>query len=530
MAQAAESTTDLALESLVLSESAQLFGRSLEPEATVPAVLRLLSQLMGLNRGRVVLPDEDGGALRIRHSYGLRPEERRRGVYAPGEGITGQVMASGRVSVVQDVDAEPGFLFRAVDRETLPPGTVCFIAVPIIMDGAPLGVLACHRLRNRPRAFQADLHVLQIIAAMIGQTLRLSELVHERTSRLEQQNRALRSALEREGLQHGILGSSPLLKEALQQATRVAATDATVMLLGESGTGKEKFARMIHTNSERRDGPFVCINCAAIPEQLLETELFGHERGAFTGAVRTRQGKVELAEGGTLFLDEIGDMNLELQAKLLRLLQEKTVQRVGGDRDIPVNIRVITATHQDLQKAVNQGRFRLDLFYRLNVIPLHLPALRDRVGDVALLARHFLGTFNHRHRRSLTLGSGVIARLESFPWPGNIRQLENVIERTVLVVDGPMIGAADIEQILREESTIGTADASAAPPSDQRGGHRTSEGSSRPYQRVHETAPEVLRAAIHRCRGNKTQAARELGLSARQLHYRLKKLGLSNQG
>ncbi len=528
MAQAAESSSDLALESLVLSEAAQLFGRSLEPEVTLPAVLRLLSQLVGLNRGRVVLPDEDGQALRIQHAYGLRPEERRRGVYAPGEGITGRVMATGRVSVVQDVDSEPDFLFRAVNRETLPPGIVCFIAVPILTDGAPLGVLACHRLRNRPRPFQSDLHVLQIVAAMIGQALRLSTLVRERTSRLEQQNRALRSALEREGLQqHGILGRSPLLKGALKQAIRVADTEATVMLLGESGTGKEKFARMIHANSERRDGAFICINCAAIPDQLLETELFGHERGAFTGAVRTRHGKVELAEGGTLFLDEIGDMNLELQAKLLRLLQEKTVQRVGGDRDIPVNIRVITATHQDLQRAVNQGRFRLDLFYRLNVIPLQLPSLRDRVGDVALLARHFLSSFNHRHRRSLTFGPGVIARLESFPWPGNIRQLENVIERTVLVVAGPSICAADIEPILREESAIDRGADSHAPPLTPQPAIAAAGNAGRPYQRVDETAPEVLHAMIRRCRGNKTQAARELGLTARQLHYRLKKLGLT---
>lgn len=517
---------ELPNESMVLLEAVQVLGRSLEPESTIPAVLRLLSQLVGLNRGRVVLPEEDG-SLRIHYAYGLRPEEKARGVYAAGEGITGHVMNTGRVCVVQDVDAEPAFLFRAVDRPTLPQGTVSFVAVPILTDKEPVGVLACHRIRNRNRAFEADIHLLRIIASMIGQTLRIHTLLRERTEYLEHQNQELRSALERQTVQHGILGTSPMLQEALDEATRVAGSDATVMLLGESGTGKEKFARMIHTHSHRHDGPFVCINCGAIPEHLLEAELFGHERGAFTGAVRTRAGKAEAADGGTLFLDEIGDMSLDLQTKLLRLLQERSVQRVGGDRDIPVDIRVITATHKDLQDAVNQGRFRLDLFYRLNVIPLRLPALRERAGDVPLLGRHFLDTFNHKYRHNLTLGAGVLPRLESYAWPGNIRQLENVIERAVLTARGTSIQAADIEHILAQESSVGdapeeTAHALGSPPFSQ----AQEANAGRPYQRIAESDPDVLRAALLRCRGNKTQAARELGLSTRQLQYRLNKFGL----
>ncbi|MFO7858311.1 MAG: sigma 54-interacting transcriptional regulator, partial [Ectothiorhodospiraceae bacterium] len=349
-------------EALVLSEAAQLLNRATEPESSITAVLRLLSQLVGLNRGRVVLPRSSDGHLAIHYAYGLRAEEKERGVYAPGEGITGQVMATGRVCVVQDIDSESDFLFRAVDRATLPPETVCFIAVPILRDNEPVGVLGFHRLRNRPRAFQADIRLLRIIAAMIGQTLRIDELIRQRTQHLEDQNRALRSALERQTTRHGIVGESRAIREALDQATQVAGSDATVMLSGESGTGKEKFARLIHSHSARASAPFVCINCAAIPEQLLEAEIFGNERGAFTGAVRSRSGKAEAAHGGTLFLDEIGDMSQDLQVKLLRLLQERTVQRVGGDRDIHVDIRVITATHKDLQEAVNQGTFRLDLY------------------------------------------------------------------------------------------------------------------------------------------------------------------------
>lgn len=513
-------------DTLILSEAADLLGRSPDPAVTIPGVLRLLSQLVGLNRGRVVLPDEDGSRLSIQYAYGLRAEEKAQGIYKPGEGITGYVMQTGRVYVVQDVDQEPEFRFRAVNRQTLPSEVVSFVAVPIMLDGQPAGVLGCHRLRNRPRAFQADIHLLRIVAAMVGQTLRIGTLIRQHTEHLEQQNEVLRSALERQSFKHGILGESPMLLEALEEATRVAASDATVMLGGESGTGKEKFARMIHAHSPRAEGPFVCINCAAIPEQLLEAELFGHERGAFTGAVRSRAGKAEAAHGGTLFLDEIGDMTLDLQSKLLRLLQERCVQRIGGNQDISVDIRVITASHKDLQQAVNQGSFRLDLYYRLNVIPLRLPPLRERDGDVRLLARHFLHTFNHRHRRNLTLGAGVLARLESFPWPGNIRQLENVMERAVLTARGTAIEATDIEHILHEESNIGDTEQAAVPEPSREFVASSPHWPARPYQRVEESDPQQLRAALERCRGNKTQAARELGLSPRQLHYRLEKFGL----
>ena len=515
-------------DALILSEAADLLGRSLEASITIPGVLRLLSQLVGLNRGRVVLPDATGSKLSIQYAYGLRDREREQGIYNLGEGITGYVMQTGRVCVVEDIDREPEFRFRAVERATLPSEVVSFVAVPIMLDDQPAGVLGCHRIRNRPRAFQADIHLLRIVAAMIGQALRIGTLIDQRTQHLEQQNEALRSALERQSFKHGILGESPVLLEALEEATQVAASDATVMLRGESGTGKEKFARMIHAYSPRVDKPFVCINCAAIPEQLLEAELFGHEKGAFTGAVRSRAGKAEAANGGTLFLDEIGDMSLDLQSKLLRLLQERCVQRIGGNQDIHVDIRVITASHKDLQQGVNQGTFRLDLYYRLNVIPLRLPPLRERDGDVGLLARHFLHTFNHRHRRNLTLGPGVQARLESFPWPGNIRQLENVMERAVLTTRGGVIEASDIEHILREESTVGeeTEQVKSNPNEIASREISASPSAGRPYQRVAESDPRELQEVLERCRGNKTQAARELGLSPRQFHYRLEKLGL----
>ncbi|MCH4811152.1 sigma-54-dependent Fis family transcriptional regulator [Vreelandella neptunia] len=543
---------DINQDTLILSEAAHFLGSSLEADTTIPAVLRSLSQLAGLNRGRVVLPDADNQMLRIAYAYGLQPFEKARGIYRRGEGITGSVMEAGRVCVVQNIDEEDNFLFRAVTRDVLPNDVVAFIAVPILLDEMPVGVLACHRLRNRPRGIQTDLHLLRIIAAMIGQMLRIKELIRQRTERLENQNSALRSALERHKVQDQLLGSSSKLKQALDEAIQVANSDATIMLQGESGTGKERFARLIHAHSSRAKNPFVCINCAAIPEHLLEAELFGHEKGAFTGAIRSRAGKVEAANGGTLFLDEIGDMPLELQTKMLRLLQERSLQRVGGDQEIPVDIRVLTATHMDLQQAVNNGEFRLDLFYRLNVVPLRLPPLREREGDVALLAHYFLNVFNLRHDRQLNFDSGVVSRLDSYPWPGNIRQLENVIERAVLTSRGVGISSAHIEHILHDESQIerypgpnhhvnsivsNTSklridDAEVIPGRTYAGiGNALQDGLpfdgvGRPYQRIADADPDQLIAVLRKVRGNKTEAARQLGLSPRQLAYRLQKLGI----
>ena len=526
---------------LVISEAAQRLSRSVDPDVSIRSVLRLVSELVGLNRGRVILRRDTDECLYIRYSYGLRLEERENGIYAPGEGVTGKVMSSGQVCVVQDIDEEPRYLFRAVSRQTLPQETVCFIALPIFNDDEPIGVLGFHRLRDRPRSFQDDIGLGRVIASLIGQTIRIDMLIQERTGHLEAQNKALRSALARSDLGHGLLGESVVFEETKDEAIRVAATDATVMLSGETGTGKEKFAKLIHGHSHRKRGPIISVNCAAIPEHLLESEIFGHERGAFTGADRTRPGMAEAADGGTLFLDEIGDMPLDLQSKVLRLLQEHRVQRVGSTREIPVDIRVITATHQNLQQAVNENRFRADLYYRLNVIPIVIPPLRERREDVRLLTRYFLARFNERYERAVTLEPGVLQRLESFHWPGNVRQLENVVERAVLQTTARQVKTNDIERILRYESgvlanhsrtdpelqALGTHssatndDASEKPRWDYR-----STSTTRPYQRVNSINQSTLLAALERARGNKTQAAQDLGLTPRQFQYRLKKRGL----
>ena len=513
-------------EMLVLREASKLVGHNHPPGFAIDRILRLLSELLGLNRGRVLLPEAETGNLRIQFAYGLTPEERARGVYARGEGITGRVMETSQVGLVQDIDNEPGYLRRAVDRAILPQETVAYIAVPILLEEEVVGVLGVHRLRHRERAFQADLNILEIVAALVAQILRIHHLISESTAALAAEAE-VEPTIAESGVEHGLIGSSRALRKALRQARHVANTRATVMLLGESGTGKEKFARMLHDASDRREAPFVALNCAAIPAELLESELFGHEKGAFSGAVATKKGKFELADGGTLFLDELAELDLDMQSKLLRVLEERVVHRVGGSRGIPVDTRIVTATHQDMAAAVNAGTFRLDLYYRLNVFPVHLPPLRERPEDIPTLARHFLLSANAEFGREVELDQGVLERLRNQSWPGNVRQLENVIHRAVLMAEGPLLSARTMDQILAQEDAIRHAGSEPTNPASTGGqGWAPPAGGVRPYARVDPSEGERLLAAVRQCGGNKTQAAMMLGLTPRQLRYRLDKLGL----
>lgn len=531
----------------VIHEAAKLIGNSDAPELAITGILRLISEFLGLNRGRVLLPSVTQDKLQIRYSYGLQKSEQARGVYAIDDGITGKVMRTGLQSVVQNIDEEPDFLCRAIDRKTLPQEVVSFLAVPILDGSNTIGVLGVHRLRQRSRSFDADLVVLRIMATFVAQIIKINHLIDLRTEQLKQENKELKGALHNQQADHGILGESRAIRDALQQIMMVSETAVTVFLNGESGTGKERFSQVLHLNSPRKDKPFLVINCAAIPEQLLESELFGHERGAFTGAVKQKQGKLELADGGTLFLDEIGDLNFELQSKLLRVLEGQVIQRVGGIQDIPIDVRIITATHKNLQEAVNKGDFRLDLFYRLNVFPIYLPALRDRDGDIRILARHFLLRANQEYRSSTILEPGVLERLESYNWPGNIRQLENVIKRAVLISLDGSIKSSDIELILNQESVINSHLASdinsqsiAALPArsaisaPQSGHFEPAAGvaecapSGRLYNRVRVDQAEEIVDALRRTGGNKTRAAGLLGMTTRQLRYRLEKLSIDS--
>jgi Nif-specific regulatory protein len=510
-------------------EATQRLTRCLEPERVIREVLQLMSELIGLNRGRVVQPDPSDpapGTLSITHAYGLTRAEVARGRYAADEGITARVMRTGVGLIVQDVDTEPAFLFRAVQRETLPEGTVSFLAVPVMGVHGQLGVLGVHRLRARNRPLAADMTLLKAMAALIGQVLQVNRLIAERTAVLEQENHRLRHALQANvqvrANPAGIVGHSPQLRQALHQIEQVASADVTVLLLGESGTGKEMFARALHLQSPRCTGPFVKINCGAIPENLFESELFGHERGAYTGAHAARVGRFEQAHGGTLFLDEIGDLPLAMQVKLLRVLQERTVERLGGQgREIAVDVRLVAATHHDLNRQVEQGLFRADLMYRLNVIPVHLPPLRERREDLAELVRHFVSRLNQSHQRNVSVGGAALALLCDHAWPGNIRQLANVLERLVLLSGDGELQPDLVARALEAEGSANPPARALAPHLEAPAPAVRGYGWVRPEERVE------IEAALARSGGNRARAARELGLTPRQLGYRLKVIGIA---
>jgi len=511
-------------EMLLLQQTMALIGKSLSPDVVLREILHLMSELLGLNRGRVVLRDASGDTSRICHAYGLTQDEIARGRYGPGEGVTGHVLMHGQLVIVQDIDQDDTFLARAVTRDKLPQGQgpVSFIALPLRIEDRTVGVLACHRIRARNRALASDIAILRIISTLIGQLLQLNAMLEAKTRALEEQNRILVHALEHESARYGIVGTSPALLRAISELERVSDATASVLLLGESGTGKELFARALHLAGQRRDKPFIKVNCAAIPDTLFESELFGYERGAFTGASSSREGLFEQASTGTIFLDEIGELPLSMQGKLLRTLQEGTLTRLGGKQEIRVDIRLVAATNRNLETEVAHGRFRQDLYYRLNVIPVRLPSLAERRGDIRELALHFLNRLNQANQRNVNLAPDAFARLEAHRWPGNIRELSNLIERIVLLSDKPILNAVDLERF------IPAAAAAAPDPVDRP--PREPESASGPissrasYMTNSSHTAAELRDAVRAAGGNKSRAAQLLGLTARQFTYRWSKL------
>ncbi|MEP7299135.1 MAG: sigma 54-interacting transcriptional regulator, partial [Burkholderiales bacterium] len=503
-----------------MSAVMRLVGQSLAPEVVLREMLHLLSELLGLNRGRIVLADgvdvsgaaaaSAPGPSSIRFAYGLTQAEMARGRYAAGEGITGAVLATGQAIIVQDIDAEPRFLARAVTRDRLPQETVAFIALPIEVNRRTVGVLGVHRIRRRHRLLNDDVALLKILATLAGQLLQLRSLVEEKTRALEARNALLTRALESAAARYGIIGTSPALLQALGELERVSQAAASVLLLGESGSGKELFARAVHLASLRRDAPFIKVNCAAIPDTLFESELFGHERGAFTGANTARAGWFEQADRGTIFLDEIGELPLLMQTKLLRTLQEGTIVRLGGKREVPVNVRLVAATNRELADEVERGSFRRDLFYRLNVIPIRLPSLAERREDIRPLALHFLNRTNQANQRNVYLSPAALEALEAHAWPGNIRELANVIERLVLLTDGTLVSKADVARFLPRAAVASEA-ASPSVATDL-----TVAPLVRDYRELRSHSAHELQQALARHGGNQSRAAQSLGLTPRQ--------------
>jgi Nif-specific regulatory protein len=494
----------------LLFEISQALERSMDLREVVGPVLKALHDHMGMSRGTLSLLNREAGEISIEAAHGLSPSQKKRGQYGPGEGITGQVIETGRPVVIPRVSEEPEFLDKTQARKHLHKQDISFICVPIKIGKEVVGALSVDRLFAEAVALEEDVRLLTIIASMISQAVRLRQSVQEERQRLLTDNLRLRDELREKFRPSNIVGNSRSMQVVYDMIAQVSQSDTTVLICGESGTGKELVANAIHYNSLRTDQPFVKVNCAALPETVLESELFGHEKGAFTGAHAMRKGRFELANHGTLFLDEIGDLTLATQVKLLRVLQERELERVGGTKTIKTDVRVIAATNRDLEEMIGQGQFRQDLYYRLNVFPIHIPPLRERKSDILLLADHFVEKYSSvGHKNVRRISTPAIDMLMSYHWPGNVRELENCIERAVLLSSDGVIHGHHLPPSLQ------TAEASLTKPSG------TLPAAMDSLER------EMLLEALKSSRGNQAKAARTLGISERLMGLRVKKHGIS---
>jgi Nif-specific regulatory protein len=486
-----------------LLEVSKVINASFDLEKNLSRVMHVLGEFLEMERGSVFLLGHTTKELKIVAAHGLTKEQIARGKYRIGEGIVGRVLERNSPMVIPNVGEEPLFLNKTGSR--VGKSGISFLCVPITFKGESIGVLSVDRIfKDKAITIDEDIRVLEVIASIIAQYVILWE--HYRESELEREN--LKRELKGKYRLPNIIGTSDKMQEVFEAVHRVSDSKATVILYGESGTGKELIAKAIHYMSPREKSPFVKFNCASIPEGLLESELFGHEKGAFTGAINIRKGRFERAHGGTILLDEIGDLPINLQPKILRVLQEKEFERVGGERTIKVDVRLIAATSRNLEELVAQGTFREDLFYRLNVVPLLLPALRERKEDITLLVDFFLKRFNSENKKLVSLSPEALRVLVDYAWPGNVRELENTIERLVVMSDGRVISTSDLPVNLQL-------------PSHQEVLHKESLQAG-----IEDIEKSSIIDALEKTGWVQAKAARVLGLTPRQIGYKIYKYSI----
>ncbi len=504
MADFKEQTRSLSL----LHEASRILDEASDLSTSMKPILEALSRHMDVECATLAVLNRRTSEILVHEAFGLSPSQRERARYRLGEGVTGRVVQSGVPLVVPSIAAEPHFLGRARPKEERPERETAFVCVPVRLGNETIGALSAERPFGHEASFDEDIRTLSILASLIAHVVRLGQFAEEERE-LIRENERLRMELADRYRPSNIVGNSHEMEPVYEMIGQVAQSDATVLIRGESGTGKELIAQAVHYASRRSEGAFVRVNCCALPEGLIESELFGHEKGAFTGAVHQREGRFELASGGTIFLDEIGELTTAVQLRLLRVLQEREFERVGSNRVISADVRVVAATNRPLEQDMEEGRFREDLYYRLNVFPIHVPPLRDRRTDIILLADHFIEKYRRRHERSIVrLSTPAIDLLMAYHWPGNVRELENAIERAVLLADGPVIHARLL------------------PPSRQMA--KVDDGRSGPLNvQLDVLEKELIIDALKVKKGNRAAAARQLGITERIMGLRVEKYGLT---
>lgn len=491
----------------LLFEISRMINNSKFIKEALNPILELVATFLNAERSLISILNREVSSIFIEAGYGISADEKKRGKYLVGEGITGGVIKTGEPVFIEDLRRAPGFANKTnINHSRRITEHLSFICVPIKVDDDIVGTLSIVKCFDEKTSKSELIRLLSVIGSMIAQAVRVRQDRMEEVERLRRENDHLQDELKQRYVNENIIGNSSRMRAVFKLIQQVSPTQATVLIRGESGVGKELIADAIHYGSSRSKKPLIKVNCSALPESLIESELFGYEKGAFTGADAQKKGRFELAEGGSIFLDEIGELPLHIQVKLLRILQEKQFERVGGTTTIQCNVRVITATNQDLEKCIEEQRFREDLYYRLNVFPVYIPSLRERRNDIPLLVDHFIQKANKKNDTNIIrISSSALEMLLIYNWPGNIRELENCIERAAIVSDDQVIRSQHLPPTLQTAQSSGTG----------------KKGTLQAI--VNKVEKQLIVDSLTRNRGNVLQSAKELGISNRKLGLRIEK-------
>ena len=500
-----------------LYEISKALSSSTDYERNIRYITNLLVSIMGFENVLVAIVEPGSDKLKL---FG-KSFAKKDISYKRGEGITGKVWKHGVPIVIPNILEEEEFLNKfGRDLKKYQNKKVAFIAVPIKIGNKVIGVLGVDKPYTGYESLDEYTKFLTMVSNILGQSIKLISSMKKEKEQLEKEKKYLKAQLStllsKTGLE-GIVGRSPAIMEVVDNIHQVAPTNATVLLMGESGVGKELFAKALHYNSPRASKPFVKLNCAAIPEDLLESELFGFEKGAFTGAYTTKKGKFELANGGTIFLDEIGDMPISLQAKILRVLQEKEVERLGSSKPIKIDVRIIAATNKNLMEMVAQGTFREDLYYRLNVVPIFIPPLRERKEDIPVMVNYFIKRINQEYGKNVSVSKELMDLLVEYDWPGNVRQLQNTIERMVILSKKDILTPEDLPKELKHSKI-----------SSQKENKNIIEINDTELPKtVEQIEKEAIIKALEEANYVIKNAAKLLGMTPRQIRYRMDRYGIT---
>ncbi|MCB1188891.1 MAG: sigma 54-interacting transcriptional regulator [Leptospiraceae bacterium] len=519
----------------VLLDISKVVTTTLDLKEIFQSILFIIEKTLKLEQGTLVLYDSDTDRLNIAAAIGVSKEEMEKGIYSPGEGITGTVFETGEPMLIPSISKDKLFLNRVgyLNPQNHKLEDISYLSTPIIVEQNIIGVLSVYVYRYKDVDLQTYLDFLQVVSSIISQAIKIHNLIEEDKNEISRENIFLKRELKNKYRFGSIIGRSKSMEKLFEKIKLVSESRASVLITGESGTGKEMIASAIHYNSNRADKPFIKINCAAIPENLLESELFGHKKGAFTGAVADKKGKFELADGGTIFLDEIGELDMNLQSKLLRVLQEREIEALGSIKVKKIDVRVIAATNANLEELISEKKFRSDLYYRLNVVNIHTPSLKERVDDIPILIAHFMEKYSIENSKNIKgISKEAVKILSNFHWPGNVRELENAIERAIVLTPNDVLNETDFLEI--SEKLIGNIEVmensgkeSALVSLEHQFPQNIDSLEGRALEViVGEVESKLIQYALKKFKYTKTRVAKFLGINRNTLDKRIKELNI----